>query len=159
MKHQSHEISFIKAGLEEVDFISKLFDKYREFYGQKSDFNSAASFIKDRIRNNESVIFLALEMTDDTKVPVGFIQMYPSFSSVSMKRVWILNDLYVEKSKRRNGIAKQLMEKAKSFAAETGAKGITLCTAIDNYPAQKLYESIGYCKNDKYYYYYNYFNN
>lgn len=158
MEYQASKITIIKAGQKEIHQVSELFNKYREFYGQNSDIASATTFISDRIVNNESVIFLALEIVKDTKIPVGFIQMYPSYSSVSMKRLWILNDLYVDKSQRRRGIGKHLMDQAKTFAIDDGAKGITICTSIDNHSAQKLYEAIGYTKNDKFYYYYCYFN-
>lgn len=75
-----------------------------------------------------------------------------------MKRIWILNDLYVEESARKKGIGKSLMNKAKEFAFETGAKGLTLSTAIDNTTAQKLYEQSGYKRNEMFYHYSYFFN-
>lgn len=69
-----------------------------------------------------------------------------------MKKLWNLNDLYVDQSARRKGVAKILMKKAKEYALKTGAKGLTLETAIDNYNAQRLYESIGYEKIECFHY-------
>jgi ribosomal protein S18 acetylase RimI-like enzyme len=85
---------------------------------------------------------------------IGFAQLYPTFSSVSMKRLYILNDLYVKNEYRKNGIGKLLLEKVKSYAIMTNAKGIELSTAIDNEDAKKLYERNGYKKNNEYFQYY-----
>ncbi|HEX2955015.1 MAG TPA: GNAT family N-acetyltransferase [Bacillota bacterium] len=153
MKTIESEIVIAKANPEDIPDVSELFDQYRVFYGQSSNIQAAANFISDRMTKNESVIFWARKANK----PVGFVQLYPSFSSVSMKKVWVLNDLYVEEIARRHGIAELLMNTAKEFANKTEAKGITLCTAVINTPAQKLYEKLGYIKNETYYYYYLYF--
>lgn len=140
---------FVKqADLTDLESISKLFDRYRVFYQQTSDIESSRTFIKERIKNQQSVIFLALEIDEDNvHHPLGFVQMYPSFSSVSMKKLWILNDLYVETSARKKGIATKLMGTAKEYAKETGAKGLILETSVSNYQAKRLYESIGFKKD------------
>lgn len=152
MNHDE-KITVIKAGLNELGLVTGLFDKYRIFYKQTSNLEEGKKFIQERMKNDQSVIFLAVEnQTGDVK-PLGFVQLYPSFSSVTMQKLWNLNDLYVEQSVRRKGVAKALMEKAKEYALETGAKGLTLETAIDNYNAQGLYESIGYEKDDEYFHY------
>ncbi|MFD3448890.1 GNAT family N-acetyltransferase [Microbacteriaceae bacterium 4G12] len=152
MKHDK-SITVIQAGLNELDLVARLFDQYRVFYKQPSNVEEGKKFIQERMKNNQSVIFLAIEnQTGDLKA-LGFVQLYPSFSSVSMENLWKLNDLYVEQSARQKGVAKSLMEKANEFALETGSKGLTLETAIDNYNAQRLYESIGYKKDEKCFYY------
>ena len=84
---------------------------------------------------------------------VGFTQLYPSFSSVSMKRIWILNDLFVVATHRKKGIARLLMETAKQYAQEAGAVRIVLATKISNNLAQALYESLGYIKDEEFYHY------
>ncbi|MGH0540758.1 GNAT family N-acetyltransferase [Bacillus cereus] len=152
MNHDK-KITIIKAGLNELDLVTEVFDKYRIFYKQTSNLKEGKRFIQERMKNDQSVIFLAVEnQTDDVK-PLGFVQLYPSFSSVTMQKLWNLNDLYVDQLVRRKGVAKTLMEKAKKYALETGAKGLTLETAIDNYNAQGLYESIGYEKDDECFHY------
>jgi ribosomal protein S18 acetylase RimI-like enzyme len=149
----SGQITIHKAELNELNQIVDLFSLYREFYGQQTNTAAATAFIKERISNKESVIFLAEINDQDKKLPVGFVQLYPSFSSVSMKNVWILNDLFVKQNYRKMGIGKSLINKSIHFAAEAKAKGLTLCTAYDNYSAQKLYEKIGFTKNESFYYY------
>jgi GNAT superfamily N-acetyltransferase len=84
---------------------------------------------------------------------VGFTQLYPSFSSVSMKRIWILNDLFVDAPYRKQGIAKLLMSAAEQFARETGAIRLVLSTQISNIATQSLYESLGYIKEQDFYNY------
>ncbi|TWD91596.1 GNAT family acetyltransferase [Neobacillus bataviensis] len=139
-----------KATLTELEPLTELFDLYRMFYKQESDLEGAKQFLSERISKDESVSFIAL----DGENPLGFVQLYPSFSSVSMKRLWILNDLYVKKEARGKGVGENLLKKAIEFAKETGAKGLFLETTNDNYNAQRLYEKIGYKKEANYFYYY-----
>ena len=121
-----------------------LFDGYRQFYKQSSNSEAARKFLGERFLKKDSVIFMAL---DSDEKALGFTQLYPSFSSVSMQRTYILNDLYVTSEARKKGVGEALMECAKQFARENGSKGLTLETAVDN-PAQKLYQRLGW-KKDK----------
>lgn len=139
-----------KATINDLDSLTQLFDLYRIFYKQKSDLKGAREFLEDRFIKNESVIFIAY---DDGK-PVGFTQLFPSFSSVSMQKSWVLNDLYVEESARRKGGAIELIKKAIGLAEETGAKGILLETGQENVNAQNLYEKIGFTRDTNFYYYF-----
>jgi ribosomal protein S18 acetylase RimI-like enzyme len=142
--------SISKASMNELDAVAELFDLYRVFYEQPSDLIGAKEFLKERLENEESVIYLALHEGE----AVGFTQLYPTFSSVSMKRSWVLNDLYVRKSARGKGIAQKLIEQAFSLARETKAKGVLLETGKDNEAAQRLYEKIGFVKERNFFYYY-----
>jgi ribosomal protein S18 acetylase RimI-like enzyme len=141
-----------QATIENLDGIVQLFNEYRIFYKQDSDIDGAKKFIFDRFEHMESIIFIAIE--NETNNKIGFTQLYPSFSSVSMKRSLILNDLYVSENYRKNGVGKLLLNAAKSYAIKINAKGIGLSTAIDNNTAQKLYENNGYKKNQDFYQYY-----
>ncbi|MBO0960236.1 GNAT family N-acetyltransferase [Neobacillus sp. MM2021_6] len=139
-----------KATLNELDALTELFDLYRQFYEQKSDMEGVRKFLQERILNEESVAFIALEESN----PLGFVQLYPSFSSVSMQRSWVLNDLYVKEIARGRGVGESLMKMAIDFAKETGAKGLFLETAEDNTTAQRLYEKIGFIRESHYFYYF-----
>jgi ribosomal protein S18 acetylase RimI-like enzyme len=143
-------MSIQKATLNELDSLTELFDLYRLFYGQKSNPKGAMEFLKERLINEESVVFIAF----DENNPVGFVQLYPLFSSVSMKRSWVLNDLYMKENARRKGFAEKLIKKAINFAKETGSKGILLETGKENLTAQRLYEKIGFTKDSNSYYYF-----
>jgi ribosomal protein S18 acetylase RimI-like enzyme len=127
-----------------------MFDGYRVFYKQPSDLESAKEFLKDRIRNDESIIYMAYI---DGKA-VGFTLLYPLFSSVSLKPMYLLNDLYVKADYRGQGIGKALIDKAKALCEKEKNKGLALQTASDN-PAQKLYERLGFVKDHDLYYYWN----
>jgi ribosomal protein S18 acetylase RimI-like enzyme len=138
-----------KATIEDLDGVSNLFDQYRVFYQQPSDLDGAKTYIKNRLESKDSVIFVVKDERDY----VGFTQLYPTFSSVSMKRVWILNDLYVNGQTRNQGIGERLLNKAKDFAIQTGAKSLSLSTASDNYSAQRLYEKLGYQRDEQFHHY------
>lgn len=138
-----------QATLKDLNNLTTLFNEYRIFYGKQSDTEGAKAFIEERIQLNESVIYLAM----DEGRPMGFVQLYPIFTSVGMSRKWLLNDLYVTKNYRRQGVGKALMNQAKEFALETKAAGILLETTKDNEKAQALYESLGYQKEDTVYFY------
>jgi GNAT superfamily N-acetyltransferase len=142
-------MQIIPARAEHVPQLAPLFDAYRQFYRQPSDLAGAAAFLRERIERNQSVVFLAL--LDGTAV--GFTQLYPSFSSTSMKRLWILNDLFVVPEARRRGVAKELMERARRLAVETSAESLALETAVDNHNAQKLYEGLGWIRDEEYFRY------
>lgn len=131
-----------RAKKKDIDKLSILFDKYRIFYKQQSDVHNAKSFLKKRMKRKESVIFVA----EERKELIGFTQLYPIFSSVSMKRTWLLNDLYVNENARGIGAGTKLLDAAKEFGIETNSKWLLLQTAADNFTAQKVYEKNGWIK-------------
>jgi GNAT superfamily N-acetyltransferase len=139
-----------RAGPADVDAIAPLFDAYRQFYGQPSDVAAARAFIDERLRRDESVIFLAVASDGEA---LGFTQLYPSFSSVSVRRLWILNDLFVRSGGRREGVGRRLLERAREWAVETDAKGLMLATAVNNAAARALYESCGWREDDEFKHY------
>ena len=133
--------------------IAPLFDAYRQFYRQPPNLPGARRFISDRLRAKQSVVLVAWVKSAGAPKAVGFVQLYPTFSSVSMKPLWILNDLYVAPEARKQGVAKTLMEGAWQLAFSTGAKEIILETAKDNFPAQKLYKQVGYKRDEEFHRY------
>ncbi len=142
-------LSILRATPSELDKLTPLFDGYRQFYEQASNLVGARQFLYDRMVRHQSAIFLAL----DDEEAVGFTQLYPSFSSASMQRLWILNDLFVAAAGRRQGVGEALLERARQFAVEDGAKGLMLETAVSNTTAQKLYERLGWKRDTEFYVY------
>lgn len=143
-------MTIVQATRNDLDALTELFDLYRIFYQQTSDLDGARAFLNDRLNNEESVVFMAF----DDNNPIGFVQLYPSFSSVSMKPTWVLNDLYVKETGRGKGFGEKLIRAAIAFAEEAGAKGVLLETAQDNVTAQRLYEKIGFAKESNYIYFF-----
>jgi len=137
-----------RAKKKDIEELSVLFDKYRIFYKQRSDVENARSFLKKRMKRKESVIFVAEERDE----LIGFTQLFPIFSSVSMKRTWLLNDLYVNERSRGIGAATKLLDAAKEFGIETDSKWLLLQTAADNFTAQKVYEKNGWIKETDFLY-------
>lgn len=129
-----------RAVEDDLDVLTPLFDAYRQFYGQASDLERARTFLADRLRLEESVVFLAFEGGR----AIGFTQLYPSFTSVGTARTLVLNDLYVAGDNRRGGVGKALIAAAVAYARETGAKGLSLTTGVENVAAQAVYERLGW---------------
>ena len=129
-----------RAGPADLDALAVLFDAYRQFYGQASDVPRARDWLRSRLRVGESVVLLAKR----EGTTVGFVQLYPMFSSVRTAKTWILNDLYVEAGARRGGVARALLDAAAKFARDDGAAGISLETTQDNAAARALYRAAGW---------------
>ncbi|WP_339653593.1 GNAT family N-acetyltransferase [uncultured Maribacter sp.] len=126
----------------QIEDIASLFDSYRVFYKMESDIDAAIAFLNDRISKEESIIFAAYESEN----AIGFVQIYYTFSSVSLEKSLILNDIYVDSAYRKQSVGQKLLEKAQQYCVEQGFKGLALETAIDN-PAQKLYKKLGWEKD------------
>ncbi|WP_423203807.1 GNAT family N-acetyltransferase [Pseudomonas kribbensis] len=140
----------IRASAEHLDAVASLFDGYRGFYGQPSNLAQSRAFIAERMAGNESAIFL---VEDENGEALGFVQLYPTFSSIDAHRTWLLSDLFTTPAARGRGVGRLLMNTARDFAVETGAKGLVLETATDNFTAQGLYESLGWVRDTGYYTY------
>ena len=137
-----------QAAIDDLGPLSILFAEYRVFYEQTFETDAAKQFLEERLSRKESIIFIAIENDQQA----GFIQLYPSFSSVAMKKIWILNDLFISNGHRQKGIAKSLINHVINFRKETGRNKIVLSTAYDNFNAQKLYEKLGFTRADFYNY-------
>ena len=140
----------IEANIKHLDEVARLFNLYRIFYEQPDDLERAYNFIKARIEMKESIIFVS-DNADGTLS--GFVQLYPSFCSVSTIPMLILYDLFVDPDARTKGIGRSLMNKAKQYAQENGFKRLELSTAKDNFIGQSLYESLGYEVDDEFLHY------
>ena len=99
------DTEIIRASPGHLELMVPLFDAYRQFYKQRSDVAGSREFLRERLEHGESVVFLAMRNGD----AVGFMQLYPSFDSIAMKRLWVLNDLFVVPEVRQSGVAKLLM--------------------------------------------------
>ena len=132
------------ATVRDLPQLSDLFDQYRIFYRKESAVEEAKRFLEERIQRNESIIFVAAEKEQ----LLGFTQLYPQFSSTRMKRIWLLNDLFVEKKQRGKGISRQLIERAKQLVEDTNAAGLLLETEKTNSIGNILYPSAGFVLNE-----------
>jgi len=134
----------------DVDRVAPLFDAYRQFYGLAPDLELARWFLSERLSRGESVVMLA-EAADGATL--GFVQMYPTFSSLHAARTFVLYDLFVDPAARQHGIGRQLMLAAAAEARSRGAVSLVLSTARANAPAQRLYESLGWVRDEEFYEY------
>jgi len=129
-----------KATLQDLPQLTELFDQYRIFYHKDSDIPAAENFLKERIENKDSELFV---VENEGKL-VGFVQLYPLFSSTRMKRYWLLNDLFVNENYRGKGFSKQLIDEAKELAKSTNSAGILLETGKSNDIGNQLYPACGF---------------
>jgi ribosomal protein S18 acetylase RimI-like enzyme len=139
------------AAPENVDVLAPLFDAYRSFYDQPSDLEGARTFLMERLGRGQSVVFMAVGA--DGESPVGFVQLYPLFSSVRMAPVWVLNDLFVLPEHRRTGAGRDLLEAAMAMGRSTGAVALQLETERENHAAQALYEVSGWKRDEEFEHY------
>ena len=142
-------ITVRQAVLSDLEALAPLFDGYRQFYGRASDLSAATEFLSARFNHGESVLFIAHEGNK----PVGFTQLYPSFSSVSLGRIFVLNDLFVDEHARRKGVASKLVSAAVDYAGSVGAVRVSLSTATTNEAAQTLYQAAGWQRDEQFFVY------
>lgn len=133
-----------QAVLADLDLLAPMLDQYRQFYQRPSDLAAARSFLRERFNHGESVLFIA----QDGDTALGFTQMYPSFSSVSLKRTFVFNDLFVAEAGRRRGIGQALIAAAAAYATSLGARFLNLSTAKNNEGAQALYQATGWQREE-----------
>jgi ribosomal protein S18 acetylase RimI-like enzyme len=142
----------IRATADDLPMLAPLFDAYRQFYGRPPDPGLARRFLADRLAAGEAVVFLAAD--DDKAEGLGFVLLYPSFNSVAARPTWILHDLFVGPAWRRQGVARVLMEAARTLAIDSGADGLSLSTGTGNLKAQSLYEALGYRRDREFFHYF-----
>lgn len=138
-----------KANQTDLPQLAELFDAYRVFYGKSSDLSKAEGFLRERMKNYESVIFVAA----NDRYLTGFVQLYPLFSSTRLKRLWLLNDLYVKETERGGGISVQLINACKQHCHHTNACGLILETAKSNHIGNMLYPKAGFMLDEAHNYY------
>lgn len=138
-----------KATNDDINELALLFDQYRVFYHKESDVKTARVFLSERITNGDSEIFVAVS----GDVLAGFVQLYPLFSSTRMKRLWLLNDLFVDPAFRGKHVSVMLIDRAKQLARETDAAGLMLETAKSNIIGNKLYARTKFILDQDHHYY------
>lgn len=141
---QTSELEIVQATPAHVDRFAGLFDQYRQFYGEPSNLEGCRRFLAARVKHGDTVIFFAAEEEPSDDPALGFTILYPTFHSVLMAPMWVLNDIYVAESARRRGVARALIERARDLVMETNAQRLSLETGITNTPSHKLYAAMGF---------------
>lgn len=137
-------MNYRKAEIKDLNELSGLFDQYRVFYRKKTDFAGAKVFLAERLNAQDSEIFVA----DTDNGLAGFVQLYPLFSSTRMKKLWLLNDLFVSPAYRSQGVSIGLIEQAKKLVRESAACGMFLETEKSNLVGNNLYPKTGFSLNE-----------
>lgn len=150
MASRDRGIRVLRATRAHLDALTDLFVPYLAFYRREHDRDRVREFLSERLARKESVIFVAIEGTGSNASTVGFVQLYPTFSSLRLSRMWVLNDLYTAPDARRRGVAHLLISAARTMAVGTSATHLELLTARDNHAAQRVYESAGFCRDEQF---------
>ena len=138
-----------RATIDDLEQLVPLFNGYRQFYGHTSDLLVARQFLADRITRGESVVLVA---EDSAGEAIGFAQLFPSFSSVLTAPSYLLSDLFVAPAARRRGIGTLLLKASAETGRAAGVVRLELSTAITNVAAQRLYQTLGWKREDDYVY-------
>ena len=150
MYSEALQFEILQATPADVGVLAPLFDAYRRFYKRASNPEAARRFLFARLSRGESVLFYAQQ----GEAVSGFVHLYPVFSSLNLARQWILSDLFVTPEGRRKGVGQALMHQSRKFAESTQADGLMLETATDNHTAQRLYERLGWKRDEEFYRYF-----
>ncbi|MEL7252410.1 MAG: GNAT family N-acetyltransferase [Bacteroidota bacterium] len=124
--------------------LADLFDQYRVFYRKEADIHGAQNFIQERLLLGDSHIYVSEEAGELQ----GFVQLYPIFSSTRMRRLWLLNDLFVAPAHRGKGLSLSLLDAGKQLCRETNACGVMLETEKSNTIGNQLYPRAGFKQNN-----------
>ncbi|KAA8735480.1 GNAT family N-acetyltransferase [Acinetobacter qingfengensis] len=135
-----------RATEQDLTPLATLFDEYRQFYGSSSNLKQTQEFLYKRFKNQESVIFVSQKDDELT----GFIVLYLGFSTAECAEYYIIDDTYVTPAYRRQGAAHQLVDTAILFARQHKSLRISLQTAEDNVEARRLYESLGFVRDEEF---------
>lgn len=130
--------------------LTRLFAGYLRFYQVPRADADIAAFLRARLERGDSQLFIA---HDGRGAAQGFVQLYPFLSSLALEPAWLLSDLYVDESARRCGVGEALMNAARAHAEATGACGLQLETAKTNLAGQRLYERLGYVRDEQFFTY------
>ena len=133
-----------EAKKSDLDQLSILFDSYRVFYGKESNIDISKNFLESRLSNKDSEVFIC----EFDNILIGFVQLYPLFSSTRVSKYWLLNDLFVDSKYRGKGYSKLLIDKAKELVKDSNACGMMLETEKSNKIGNNLYPKTGFEKND-----------
>ncbi len=153
-----------QAVFADLEELAPLFDQHRVAQGQNSDLPAARGFLQARFNHGESVLFVAVQrevrdvrdVRDGPNAAVGLAQLYPSFSSTSLARVFVLNDLFVHASARRQGVASQLLAAVERYAWQMGAARVSLNVTRDNSAGQALYRAQGWRQDEQFFMFHRY---
>ncbi|HZJ92152.1 MAG TPA: GNAT family N-acetyltransferase [Thiopseudomonas sp.] len=136
----------IQASLEHLDQLTPMFVDYREFYNAMPQQEDSKAFLTERLNKQEAIILLAIE----NDAALGFCLVYPSFSSVLLRPIWILNDMYVTEESRRKQVANKLLKALAKQARENNVVRLRVSIHASNEIAQRLYESADFLEDQNF---------
>jgi hypothetical protein len=107
-----------RADVEHLEKVALLMDAYRSECNQPRDLPEARYFLLSRFSKEDSIFFLAEDpLTGEAQ---GFLHLIPSFSTVSLRSIFCLLDIYIaphpQRAPQETLIAEALLQEAVAFA-------------------------------------------
>ncbi|NVK22194.1 MAG: GNAT family N-acetyltransferase [Kangiellaceae bacterium] len=140
--------------INEIEEFVPHFDSYRQRYKQDSEVERISEFLRHLLEKQAAKIFVSYESSEDQQHMTGFVILYPSYSSIGLAPIWILNDFYVFAGEKKRETARALLDQAAKLCKLTDAIRIEVTTRKENYRLHKLYKEYGFEKDYKYDYYF-----
>ncbi|MDO4627394.1 MAG: GNAT family N-acetyltransferase [Pasteurellaceae bacterium] len=125
-----------------LDILLPLFEEYRLAHGMTQNPERTLTFLSNRIRFSESILFIATHKEQG----IGFVQLYPRLSSLQLQRYWQLTDIFVQDLPNKMDIYAALIEKAKEFVCFTQSNRLVVEQEL---PYQSIWVQEGFQINDK----------
>lgn len=146
----SYGVKIRQATIHDLPNLVPIFDSYRAYFKQSKNPEEVEKFLFGKFDHLESVIFIA----EKKSAVIGFAQLYPVYSSLTLKRVWLLNDFFISEEYRNKGVGTELFKKVKEFSLLSKAKGIELSVEHINEKAWGFWEQQGFKLDDDFRYYF-----
>ena len=141
---QSFEATITRATGADVAALAPLFDAYRMFFTHRDRIDESLRFLADRFAREETVVFMG--WSDGSAL--GFVQLYPLWSSWYCRRIWFLSDLYVKESARKHGLGQRLVGRVKVHAEETNASSVMVELPHVEPHLAAFYAKLGFHRDD-----------
>ncbi len=146
----STELTINRCNINDLNTLAPLFDAYRQHFKQTSDLDGVKAYLKQRLEAEEAIVYLV----GSDEICHGFVLLYPSFSSIGLAPIWMLNDFYLHSGSNKRLMAKQLLDRIGEDCKAAGAIRIEVTTRKENHRLHKLYKDYGFEKDYKYDHYF-----
>ncbi|QQZ09841.1 GNAT family N-acetyltransferase [Heyndrickxia vini] len=137
-----NHLSIRRVYLEDIDeLIDLMFQYIVDFYKRpRPEEKDLRNLIKHLLESPEVGVQFVAE--SEGKL-VGFSTLYFTFSTTRVKKVAILNDLFVAPSMRGLKVGEQLFKESLAYTKANDYAAMSWQTAYDNLIGQSLYEKMG----------------
>lgn len=133
----------------DLDAVAALMVEMDAFYAEPDleEPSTKVRHMEDTLFSNPPSAYLLIVRDDSSPTAVGFAAYSFLWPAVGTTRSLYLKELYVRKGRRREGIARLLMQQLFRIASESGCSRVEWTTDRANVEAQEFYTAIGTASN------------